>query len=142
DDERNMIRLCGLPRVELRVLELQGGRMASGASDLVEARPTGGPHVEQTGIARRPDDRDLELREVADDGRQHPGVDLERDAVLVHVVPRPLPVRTRVEGAVAHRQLDARREEPLMDVKGLLGDVTERGLMALPAEWTDRQVRV
>src|SRR5207244_12420830 len=98
--------LGGLPRVELRVAQLQGGHVTPGASDLVEARSTGGPRIEQAGIARRPDDRGLQLRQVGDDGRQHAGIDLERDAVLIHVVPRPLPVWTTVQGAVPHRELD------------------------------------
>src|SRR5437870_11653832 len=29
-----------------------------------------------------------------------------------------------------------------MDMEGLLGDVAERGLMSLPAEWTDRKIRI
>src|SRR3989442_10090675 len=124
------------------MVELQGGDGTPGAPDLIEVRSPGGPRIEEAGIARRPDDGDLQLRQVAHDGCQHRGVDLERDAVIVHVVPRPLPIRTRVEGAVSHRELDALGKEALMDVERLLDDVAERGLMPLPAKWTERQIRV
>ena len=113
DDEWGAIRVRVLPRVELRVLELQGGDVTSSASDLVEVRSTGGPRIDQPGIARRPNGRHLQLRQVAHDGRQHATVDLERDSVLVHVVPRPFPVWTRAERSVADRELDAgRRADP------------------------------
>src|SRR5262249_36343219 len=113
-----------------------------GASDLVEAGSTGSPCIDQPGIARRTDDRHLQLSQIADDGRQHARQDLDRDAVAVHVVPWPFPVGSRVERPVAHRELDAVRDQSLMDVEGLLRDLTQGGQMALPAERTDRQVRI
>src|SRR4029077_13250647 len=114
----------------------------SGAPDLGEVRATHRPRVEEARIARRPADRDLQLREVADERRQHAGVDLERDAILVHVPPWPVPVRTRIDGAVAHRELDALGEEALVDVEGLLRDLAQRGRVPLPAERTDGQIPV
>src|SRR5262249_40453948 len=141
DDERSPI-VRVLPRVELRVLELQGGHVTPGASDLVEVRPTGGPCIDQPGISRRTDGRHLQLSQITDDGRQHARLDLDRDTVAVHVVPRPFPVGSRVEHTVAHGELNAVRDEALMDVEGFLGDVAQRGLMALPAERTDRQIRI
>src|SRR5207249_2751895 len=64
------------------------------------------------------------------------------DAVLVHVVPRSLAVRPRIERAVAHRELDAVGEQSLMEMERLLGNVPERCLVSLPAERTDREIRV
>ena len=142
DDERGLIGTRGLSSVELGIVELERRDVTARASDFIEARSAGGPRIDQAGVTRRPDDGGLELRQVGDDGRQHPGIDLERHAVLIDVVPRALAVRTCVERAVAHRELDAIRQETLMDVQRLLHDVAQGGLMALPAKRTDRQVRI
>jgi hypothetical protein len=51
------------------------------------------PRIDQPGIAWRTHERRLELREIPDDGRHHPGLYLLRDAVLIDVVPSALAVR-------------------------------------------------
>src|SRR5262249_8489063 len=56
--------------------------------------------------------------------------------------PRSLPVRRGIQRAVADRELDACREEPLVDVERLLRDVAEGRLVALPAERTDREIGI
>src|SRR5581483_2945565 len=115
---------------------------ASRAADRREARAAGREEIEQARIARRAHDGHLELREVGDDGRQHPVVDLEAHAVVVEVVPRALAVGRGVESLVAHGEVDALGQEALVDLQRLLDDLAERRLVALPAEGAHRQVAI
>ena len=145
DDERPRARgSAGCARVELRIVELERRHVTAGAADgrRSASRPAANASSRPGSRGGRID-RHLQLRQVADHGRQHARVDLEARR-------RPRRGRTTVPSRTAPRRACRRctaswmrvGEQALMDVQRLLDHAAERGLMALPAERPHREVRV